>query len=660
MTLSFFERILFICLFLSSIIIFVLSLFRTYNNLCIAQGEDENRTNNTTVRLLNMIYKALFQKKVFKYTISGIMHYIIFLGFIIVSFGTLETIISVFLPSFSYKNIISNSTIINIINMIQDGTNFLVFIAIVVLLIRRLVFTPKRLVNLDLQAKLDAFLVLLLILLLVSSSLIYYAISIKLGYIDSSYMLVSRLLSYWLPENIINLSLFNKITWWVHYSCFLGFLIFIPYSKHQHLIWVWFTLFLENLKPKGRIRPMVFRDDDEVFGSGHISTFTFKTMLDAYCCVECGRCVDNCPANISNKPLDPRKLMKDLKLSLQEYSKMKHLSSSKNMIIPHNKISDETLWACTFCGACTQSCPLEIEHLVPILEMRRYLTLTKAEFPNSLNIMFKNLENNYSPWPFGVDRREDWIQGLEINILHQKSGNPFEYLFWVGCAGAFDKRVQKVVLAFTKLLQRANIKFAILGKEEKCTGETARRLGNEYLAQMLITENINTFKKYNIQKIITICPHCYNTLKHEYPDFGFKAKVYHYTEFLDKLIKDGRLKIASNTYSNQNCVYHDSCYLARFNNIYKEPRQILQSLGLKVHDPKHAYTHTFCCGGGGGHMWLEDNPNTTKINILRLKELISISNLLVTSCPFCLIMLEDAQASLNISNIKLKDLCELF
>jgi Fe-S oxidoreductase len=322
-----------------------------------------------------------------------------------------------------------------------------------------------------------------------------------------------------------------------------------------------------------------------------------------------------------------------------------------------NYINDEELWACTTCRACMEECPVTIEHVPVIVDMRRYLVLTESRFPAELKTVYKNLETNYTPWAFSHQTRGDWAKGLEVKTIAEVNGD-IEVLYWVGCAGAFDDRYKKVTQAMVKLMNTAGVKFAILGTEEKCTGDPARRSGNEYLAQMLINENVETLNKYNIKKIIASCPHCFNTLKNEYPQFGGNYEVVHHTTFLNELINSGKLKISKET--KDKITFHDSCYIGRYNGIYDAPRNLLETSGANLVEMARSRDKGFCCGAGGARMFMEEKVGK-RVNIERTEEALSLNpNTIATACPFCLTMLTDGVKAKEVQEkVQVKDVAEI-
>jgi len=464
-------------------------------------------------------------------------------------------------------------------------------------------------------------------------------------------------------------NLLFEIYWWVHIVLVLGFLNYLPYSKHAHILTSIPNVFLSSLKPNGALKPIDLEAEGvEKFGAIDVEDLTWKQLLDGFTCTECGRCTASCPANITGKKLSPKKIMTDIRqrvaekgpllLNRDKVVKVKERGGDplENTLL-HHYLTAEELFACTTCMACIQECPVNNEHIPAIVDLRRSLVLMESNFPPEVQVVFKNLETNFSPWAFPASNRADWAEGMNIPKMSQVKDA--EILFWVGCAGAFDARYTKVTQAFAKLMQKAEIKFAILGTEEKCTGDSARRIGNEYLAQMLMKENITTLNGYNVKKIVTTCPHCFNTLKNEYPQFGGNYEVVHHADFLLNLIHEDKLKITNEEAAK--VTFHDSCYLGRYNDIYDQPREILKAIrGVNTAEMKRSKSKGFCCGAGGGRMWMEETEGK-RVNVERIEEALALKpDIIGTACPFCLTMLEDGVKDKEATEIvKVKDLAEI-
>ncbi len=441
--------------------------------------------------------------------------------------------------------------------------------------------------------------------------------------------------------------------WWVaHVLAFVAFVLLVPLTMLRHMFTSPLNMYLRDRdRPKGAMKPMpnLMETELESFGASTIEDFTWKQLLDTDACTMCGRCTSVCPANATGKPLDPREIvLKTGEVMAATGSPVvtPPLSVDADITISANsvfeRITSEEVWACTTCKACDEICPVNIEILDKILDMRRYLSLMESDFPTELGAAYRSMENSGNPWGMSQSERADWAKDLDgITVID--GGDPFEaeYLYWVGCAGSFDDKNKKVTQSMAKLMQRSGIDFAILGPSENCTGDPARRSGNEYIFQMLAMQNVETLNTMGVRKIITQCPHCFNTLANEYPQLGGHYEVVHHSQFLETLISSGRLDMTG-ARLDERVVYHDSCYLGRHNDVYLAPRKVLGSLaGIQLVEAERNGTKGMCCGAGGARMWMEETIGT-KVNDERSRELIDThADRIATACPFCYVMMDD-------------------
>jgi Fe-S oxidoreductase len=631
----------------------------------LAIGKPDNRLDHISQRLKKLLTVALGQSKLFREPVPGLMHALIFWGFLVLLTSVLEAIGEGLSSEFSLNFL---GIFYQPLQFCQDLFAGMVILGIGIALYRRYILRPKRL-QVDRHAQIEATAILCTIFLIMVSLLGQNAIKLQSNAGLAGHFLSSTLAPILISSDpSINNSLYD-IYWWMHILLVLGFLNFLPYSKHAHILTSVPNVFLTSLQPKGALPPINLEAEGvEKFGASDVVDLTWKQLLDGFTCTECGRCTDSCPANITGKLLSPKKIMNDIRHRVAEKGPLlvdKHKTAAANETVKnpmertllHEYITAEELFACTTCMACMQECPVNNEHVPAIVDLRRSLVLMESNFPPEVQVVFKNLETNFSPWSFPASSRADWAEGRHIPLMAQ--ANDAEILFWVGCAGAFDARYTKVTQAFAGLMQKAGVKFAILGSEEKCTGDSARRIGNEYLAQMLMKDNIATLNGYQVKKIVTTCPHCFNSLKNEYPQFGGSYEVIHHTDFLLQLIREGRLKIKNS--EAVKVTFHDSCYLGRYNDIYEQPREILHAIpGLNMAEMKRSKSKGFCCGAGGGRMWMEETVGK-RVNIERTEEALALKpDVIGTACPFCMTMLEDGVKEKDAGeSVKVKDLAEL-
>jgi Fe-S oxidoreductase len=452
----------------------------------------------------------------------------------------------------------------------------------------------------------------------------------------------------------------------IHFFLVLGFIAFIPYSKLFHIVSSSLNMIYRSSKPKGALSHMDLEDEDaESFGVSKIEEFTWKQLLDLDACTRCGRCQDHCPAFLTEKPLSPKNLILDLKQHLHERGP-KILQAKKQKItlddIPPmigSIITEDVLWACTTCRNCMEHCPVYVEHVDKIIDLRRYQVLMESKFPEELMEAFRGLEKNSNPWGLSYEARADWVEELSVPLMSEMSGENVQYLFFVGCIRSYDDRNKKVAMAMVRILNHLGIKYAILGMEEGCCGDPARRVGNEYLYQILAQTNIETFNRYKVKRILTTCPHCYNTLKNEYPQLGYEAEVIHHAEFLQDQIQAGHLKLHHEL--PKRLTFHDPCYLGRYSNIYDPPRRVLEAIpSLQIKEMERSRSKSLCCGAGGGWMWMDERIGK-RINIQRLEDALATeAEWIATACPFCVTMFDDAIKSKDLEErVKIWDIAEM-
>jgi Fe-S oxidoreductase len=450
-----------------------------------------------------------------------------------------------------------------------------------------------------------------------------------------------------------------QVAYWIHIATILSFLVYIPGSKHLHLLAAAPNVFLKPLeREKAIVKTDIENEELETFGLGKVSELNWKNVLNLYACTECGRCEEQCPAANTDKPLSPKKVIHDLKVDLLDQSDAilgGDLDGVNPIVRDDSPVTADVLWSCTTCRACEDICPVNIEHLDFIIEARKHQVLMEASFPPEVQETFTNLENQANPWGFGADGRADWCKGMDVPLM---GDNPEAELLWfVGCAGSFDDRGKKISQAMARVLQRAGINFAILGPEEACNGDMARRAGNEYLAQMLIQQNVEVLNQYKPTRILTGCPHCFNIIKNEYPQFGANYPVVSHAELLFDLHKQGRLKPSGKSLGT--LTFHDSCYLGRWNGIVQPPRDLLRSINNgQLTEMQRIREKGFCCGAGGGRMFMEEILGQ-RINVNRAEEVMRTGAATVAAaCPFCATMLSDGLMDKE-SAIVVKDIAEL-
>jgi Fe-S oxidoreductase/nitrate reductase gamma subunit len=669
---QYFEPILF-ALTAVALAIFAYGLYRRWK-LWRAMGKDEIRWDKLPARIKSLFVNGFLQVKTWKDAYPGIMHGLIFFGFFVLLFGAIFDAgeFHITEPLFNWSFLRGNFYLG--FSFLLDLFGLLVFIGVLLALLRRYIIRPERLAYKEKSDNIaDDAIVLILIAGIIVTGFIIEALRI---YVTKPPWEIWSFVGWYLSPVFTGLDLetakiLHKVSWWTHTFIALGFIAYIPYSRLLHMITTPVNHFLLSLQPTGYLEPIRDFENAESFGAGKLEDFTWKQIFDSDACTRCGRCQDGCPAYLSGKPLSPKKVIQDIKTYWLEKApaaiKAKAAAAAETAgdAAPGKALVGEVidlheLWACTNCMYCMEHCSSSIEHVPKIVNMRQYKVLTEADFAPELQLTYRNMENNSNPWGIGAHLRADWAKELGVKTLAE---NPkVEYLYYVGCSGSFDDRGKKVSVAFAKILQAAGVSFGILGNEEGCCGDSAMRGGNEYLFQTQAQANIAVMNGYGVKKIITTCPHGYNALKKDYPNFGGNFKVYHHTEIIADLLASG--KIALSQPLTGLFTYHDSCFLGRYNDIYKQPRQILKAVpGIKLAEMDRNLDKSFCCGAGGARMWMEEDIGD-RINNMRTDQAAATkASTVAVACPFCLTMLSDGikdrqltekMVSLDIAEIVLK------
>lgn len=664
------QHLLVLLLLVGCTVYFFYSLWNRELKL-VLQGEKENRMDRVGDRVAAFFRDVLFQRKLFfgPYSLAGTLHALVFWGFLVIGVQTLNFLIE-------------GITGFNLVGLVLPQVNFIFDVMTVVVLLACIYFIYNRLVNKPLRLELsaDAMTILLFISLLMVTDLLLdgagYAGAVAemaengwtadLAFAGGA---VGALLSGLSDKANVIIFEVNK---WIHLAIFFSFLIYLPFSKHGHLMFAPFNGFFQNLEPKGALAPIENLEEAETYGKHKIEEFTWKQLLDLFSCSECGRCSDNCPAQLTGKPLSPKHLMIDMKHHLLEVGYvgdgsggsdeegLKNSDGSDRKDLITEVLSPDIIWACTTCRACMEFCPVMNEHIDKIIDMRRYKVLMEGDFPAEAQTALRNMETNSNPWGVGLSERANWAEGLDLNILGEmEDPSQVEYLYFAGCAASFDDMNKKIATSFVKLLKRAGVSFGYLGIEEQCCFETARRIGNEYLFQEMAKANVEVLDNYGVKKIVTACPHCYNTLKNDYPQFGGNYEVYHHTEVLAKLVKEGKLKPTEAV--NETVTIHDSCYLGRHNDIYEQPRDILNAIpGLKVVEMDRNHRSSLCCGAGGGRMWMEEHHGVRINNVRTEAALKTGANGVATACPYCVAMFDEGIKNFEKEDtFKLRDVAQI-
>lgn len=662
----------------------------------IKLGKKQEFDNNVKERL-NKIWVLVFgQKKLLKDKKMGAIHVAFFYGFLLVQLGAIDFIIKGIVPGTR----LPLGPVYPAFTLIQEIVTAIVLLAVLMAFYRRYV---EKLVRLKRGFKNG--IVLIFIGGLMASVLFGNGMGqIWHGHEASWAEPVASgiaVLFSGIGETAA-ITLFY-VFWWLHMIFLLAFLVYIPQGKHFHLLMGPANVYLNRLDKPGKLRPIDFEDEtQETFGVGKIEDFTQLQLIDLYACVECGRCTNMCPATGTGKMLSPMDLIVKLRDHLTNHgaavtskqpwvptyafsntkgnqlaltaagqgAKETAAGLSYNPSLIGDVITEEEIWACTTCRNCEDQCPVMNEHVEKVIDLRRYLVLTEGKMDADAQRAMQNIERQGNPWGINRKERENWRdlrEDVHVPTVKEakKAGEEFEYLFWVGSMGSYDNRSQKIALSFARLLNEAGVKFAILGNREKNSGDTARRIGNEFVYQELASNNIAEFEKVGAKKIVTIDPHAYNTFKNEYIDFGLEAEIFHHTEILYKLVKEGKLKPKHPV--NERITFHDSCYLGRYNGVYEQPREILKSIpGVTLVEMERNRETAMCCGAGGGRMWMEEHTGH-RVNVARAEQALEVNPTVISAgCPYCITMIsdgtkakevEDQVATLDVAELLEKSVC---
>ena len=637
-------------------LMFVVSLsvagYGVYQRVALwRRGLPADRFDRPAERLKMMLKHALGQRRTVREQYAGFFHTFIYTGFIILTAATTVVMLD---HDFGFS-IMRGAFYLYFQSFVVDVFGALVLIGVGIAAVRRLVIKPEKLVYTD-----EALLILAAIFLIALTGFLIEGWRIAAtndpwGAWSPFGYLVARISQSLMSVDAMKTA--HLITWWAHAVLVFGFIAWAPYTKMIHALTGPLNIYTARLTPSGAsLRLLDFdklAETGEPMGVKTLAGFTWKDLLDLDACTECGRCTSVCPANTVGKSLSPR----DIILDLRNFARGDGDSAFAAPIINAVPASaPERLWQCTTCGACMEACPVFIEQMPKIVDMRRYLVMEESDFPDTMQEAITSLESRGHPFRGAQSSRVDWADGLNVKTIAE--ARDAEVLLWVGCGGALIERNQKVVRATAQLLEKAGVKFAILGREEKCTGDPARRIGAEFLFEMMAKENVETLERYGVKKIVTSCPHCFNTFRNEYPQFGGGYEVYHHSEFLAKLVDEGKLQPIAQ--SGKTITYHDPCYLGRHNGVFDAPRQLAQISSRSTVEMKQSREQGFCCGGGGGMSFVEE-PRDKRVNQERARQALETgADVVAVGCPFCMTMLEDGvNARRGERDVKVMDVAEL-
>lgn len=617
-------------MYILALVAFCFCAWGVYRRLPVyRQGKPLNRHDQLPRRIVLMLKGMLAQTRVIRVLDPGILHALFFWGFFLLFIGTLLVMAQADFTQPLLGVIFLKGAFYKVFSLVLDVAGGVAIVMLGGLLVRRFFVRPEGLETIRDDYVAHALLFSILVTGFFAEGVRMAATEIVANPGLANFSPVGKLIGLlFVSMSAAELSLFHKILWWVHLFLALGFIAALPFIKLRHIFTTSANYFFSDLGPKGAIATINLEDESaEQFGATKVGDLTWKDIFDADACTSCKRCQDRCPAWNTEKPLSPMKVVKQI-------GEVAAAAPESNLVAT---VTEDVLWSCTTCRACQEICPASIEHVNKILEMRRNLTLMEGSFPgDEVRTAVNNIEVNGNPFGLAFASRGDWAEELDVKIMENDSD--VDILYFVGCYASYDKRNREVAKNFLKICSAAGIKVGILGKEEKCCGEPVRKLGNEYLYQMTAQENIEIIKGYGVKKIVTTCPHCFNTLGRDYRDLGLDLPVEHYTTFINSILSSGRLTLAPRAFE---FTYHDSCYLGRYMDIIDEPRAVLQAAGGKIMEMEKSGYESFCCSAGGGRILAEEKLGS-RINVARVKMAQETgAPLLISNCPFCLTMFED-------------------
>jgi Fe-S oxidoreductase/nitrate reductase gamma subunit len=631
------NRIAVAVVLIAAVSYFTLQARRLYRLLRL--GPNEYRLDHPAERVRGVLSYVGAHTRMFRNLYSGLLHFFIFWGFVVLLTAIFQAFEGGLFPGHDLAPIGGNTWLA----ALQDTFGWLVLLGVVMAVFNRLVIRPRQFRE---SNERDALIILTLIATIMVGMLGQQAASLAMGH-DAS--------AAWRPLASAIARFFHLLGWtgaaatpafyaffWLHILAVLGFLVYIPSSKHLHILVAIPNIFFRKLPPKaGAQLAPIDLEHAEHYGVGDVKQWSWKHLLDLYSCTECGRCQEQCPAFLTGKPLNPKMIVVDARENLfANYRDAPPDKRGKTQKLIGEAIKEDEIWACVSCGACQEECPVLIEHVPKIIDMRRSLVLEESRFPKEAQTALRAIETQGNPYGLPRAQRAEWAAGLDVKTIaeHPKA----EYLYFVGCAASYDEANRSVARAFVRLLQAANVDFAILGGEETCNGDPARRIGNEYLYQTQAQQNIERMNARQVRKVIATCPHCFNTIRNEYPQFGGRYEGIHHTQLLSQLIAQRRLRPQQALDGGGPLTYHDSCFLGRWNEIYEAPRRALEAIpGLQLVEIERHHKRGFCCGAGGGRMWMEEKIGT-RINHARVDQTLRTgAPRVATACPFCLTMFRE-------------------